>query len=45
MRALGEAARQTVLRNYSPQARTTDCKELLVALEQGLKLTPKSLSF
>ena len=43
--ALGEAARQTVLQNYSPRARTTDAKNLLVALEQRLKLTPKSLSF
>jgi glycosyltransferase involved in cell wall biosynthesis len=34
--ALGEAARQTVLERYSPQARTTDLANLLAALEQRL---------
>jgi glycosyltransferase involved in cell wall biosynthesis len=39
---LGEAARQTVMQSYSPRARTTDLSNLLAALEQRLKLIPKS---
>ena len=36
---LGEAARQTVMRSYSPRARTIDLSNLLAALEQRLTMS------
>jgi len=42
---VGEAARQAILKSYSPQARTADLSNLLAKLRPTFKLTPKSLSF
>jgi glycosyltransferase involved in cell wall biosynthesis len=41
---IGQAARETVLKRYSPRARTGDLANLLTGLEERSKVTSQSLS-